>query len=235
MALNYWEGTQAQRSVVAQLVREEETHCCEADNTADAVQFGDKEIALQLDNREDIGAAIRSVVDELMDQGRNGDPAAYKAASSLITEAAKMKSLDPNLLDQLDEYRKSIRQLNRTCRAITYLPKGRTRLSSKGWRLSTAEGWSKTRLARSLANQIRHTGRQRISNLAKRLLGRLLKGGFTGPAAAAGPAWFAAVLGAAPGLDPSGAFTWNPRSTTCQGSRSISGAWNSSSGSPQGN
>jgi HEAT repeat protein len=105
LALNYWEGVQAQQTVVAQLVRELEDSLLRSGQYRDAIQFGAKEIA----NQDVIYSSIRNVVEELMDQGKNGDPAAYKSASDLISEALKKDSpLDSNQRFQLDEIRKNI-------------------------------------------------------------------------------------------------------------------------------
>lgn len=107
LALKYWEGVQAPGFVVAQLVREREDSLLRSGQYREAVQFGAQEINNQITTPQEIVAAIRNEVDSLDEQGQSGDPAAYKAASNLITEALKMK-LDPNMMDQLDEIRKSI-------------------------------------------------------------------------------------------------------------------------------
>lgn len=112
LALNYWEHAQAQPAkdvVVAGLVRELEDALLQSGQYRDAIQFGAKEVAQHPDNQGTIVSSIRNRVDELMEQGKNGDLAAYKSASDLISEALKKESpLDSNQRFTLDEIRRSI-------------------------------------------------------------------------------------------------------------------------------
>lgn len=109
LALNYYQSTHAPAVTVVALVREEEDALLRSGQYHDAMQFGREEIARQLDNQEIIGTAIRNVAEDFVDQGRSGDPAAYKSASDLINEAMKENSpLSADQRFQLDEIRKNI-------------------------------------------------------------------------------------------------------------------------------
>lgn len=107
-ALNYWQRGQGQALYATQLVDELEDSLLRSGQFREACQFGEQEIARQMSNQDVIGPRIRNYLDELIDQGKNGDPAGYKAASDLVNEALKMSPypLDPRF--QLDEIKKSI-------------------------------------------------------------------------------------------------------------------------------
>jgi HEAT repeat protein len=109
-ALKYWEGAQPpQPSTVARLVQELERSLLRSGQYREAVQFGGQEIARDPVNQDFIGPEILNVLQDLMDKGKNGDAAAYKAARDLINEALKMNPpLDAQRLFRLNEQKDGI-------------------------------------------------------------------------------------------------------------------------------
>jgi len=101
-ALNYWEGAQAQPTIVAQLVRELEDSLLRSGQYRDAVQFGEQEMARDPSNQDVIGPAVRNVAEDLI--GRS-DPASDRSAADLIGQALEMKNppLDPRFVGRLKE------------------------------------------------------------------------------------------------------------------------------------
>lgn len=101
-ALKYYEDARVQSSTVVVLVQELERSLLQSGQFREAVQFGSQEIARDQLFQDYIGPEIYNKVKDLVDKGRNGDPAGYKAASELISEATKMNPpLDAHRQDEL--------------------------------------------------------------------------------------------------------------------------------------
>lgn len=109
-ALDYWERAQPPPppSIFPPLVQELEHSLLRSGQYREAVQFGGKEIERDPGNQDFIGPEIRGMVEGLIDKGKNGDAASYKAASELINEALKMNPrLEPQRF-HLEELRDTI-------------------------------------------------------------------------------------------------------------------------------
>ena len=101
-ALKYWEGVQAQQTIVVQLVRALMDSLLRSGQYRDAIQFGEYEMNRDPSNQDVIGAAIRNVAEELV---AKSDPASDKAAADLIDQALDMKNpaLDARFSGRLKE------------------------------------------------------------------------------------------------------------------------------------
>lgn len=101
-ALKYWEGVQAQQTIVVQLVRALMDSLLRSGQYRDAIQFGEYEMNRDASNQDVIGAAIRNVAEELV---AKSDPASDKAAGDLINQALEMKTpaLDARFAGRLKE------------------------------------------------------------------------------------------------------------------------------------